>query len=118
MARIRVALRRRNRGASEKPQLSVGSITIDFDRHQVTVDAQEVRLTPIEYKMLASLMRNAGKVMTHEQLLKEVWGPTHGEEAHYLRIYIHQLRQKVEKDPARPKFLLTEVGVGYRFKDE
>jgi two-component system KDP operon response regulator KdpE len=118
MARIRVALRRRNRGAIEKPQLSVGTITIDLDRHQVTVDGQDVRLTPIEYKLLASLMRNAGKVMTHEQLLKEVWGPTHGEEAHYLRIYIHQLRQKVEKDPARPRYLVTEVGVGYRFKDE
>jgi two-component system, OmpR family, KDP operon response regulator KdpE len=119
MARIRVALRRRDRGgATGKPVLSISGITMDFDKRHVAVDDAEVHLTPIEFKLLSALMRYAGKVMTHEQLLKEVWGPAYGEEAHYLRIYIHQLRQKIEKDPARPKYLLTEVGVGYRLCDE
>jgi two-component system KDP operon response regulator KdpE len=120
MARLRAALRRRTRvqGAAGKPTSSAGPIAMDHDRREVTVDGREVRLTPIEYKMLAALVRNAGKVVTHDQLLKEVWGPAYGEEAHYLRIYVHQLRQKIEADPARPRYLLTEVGVGYRLRDE
>ena len=120
MARIRAALRRRGRGASNANEavVTAGPISMDHPRRQVTVAGSEIHLTPIEYKLLAALLRNAGKVMTHDQLLKEVWGPSYGEEAHYLRIYIHQLRQKIEQDPARPKHLLTEVGVGYRLKDE
>jgi two-component system KDP operon response regulator KdpE len=119
LARIRASLRRRDRGKTDaKPVLAIGDIAVDTQKHQVTIAGQQVHLTPIEYKLLSSLMRNAGKVMTHEHLLKEVWGPAYGDEAHYLRIYIHQLRQKIEKDPARPKYLLTEVGVGYRLRDE
>ena len=120
MARLRAALRRRSRGqsAAGKTTNSAGPITMDHDRREVTVDGREVKLTPIEYKMLAALVRNAGKVVTHDHLLKEVWGPAYGEEGHYLRIYVHQLRQKIEVDPARPRFLLTEVGVGYRLRDE
>jgi len=82
----------------------------------VTVDGQEVRLTPIQYRLLVVLVKHAGKVMTHQQILKEVWGPSYQENAHYLRIYMSQLRQKLEKDPTQPRFLLTESGVGYRFK--
>ena len=118
MARLRAALRRRSRSATGAPTASAGSITMDHDRRQVTVDGREVHLTPLESKLLTALVRNAGKVLTHEQLLKEVWGPAYGVEAHYLRIYIHQLRQKIEQDPARPRYLLTEVGVGYRLRDE
>ncbi len=120
MARIRVALRRKERNSAQasSPVMSAGPIVVDLDKHQVTVDDVEVHLTPNEYKLLAVLLRHAGKVVTHEQLLKEVWGPSHGDESHYLRIYIHQLRQKIEKDPARPKWLQTEAGVGYRLRDE
>lgn len=118
MARLRAALRRRSRSAAGAPTASAGSITMDHERREVAVDGREVHLTPLEYKLLTALVRNAGKVLTHEQLLKEVWGPAYGEEAHYLRIYIHQLRQKIEQDPARPRYLLTEVGVGYRLRDE
>jgi two-component system KDP operon response regulator KdpE len=119
LARIRASLRRRDRGKTDaKPVLAIGDIAVDTQKHQVTIANEQVHLTPIEYKLLSALMRNAGKVMTHEHLLKEVWGPAYGDEAHYLRIYIHQLRQKIEKDPARPKYLLTEVGVGYRLRDE
>jgi len=121
LARIRVALRRRERAgpaAAASPMVEAGPIRIDLDQRTVTVDEREVHLTPIEFKLLAALVRHVGKVLTHEQLLKEVWGPAYGEEAHYLRIYIHQLRQKIEANPARPKYLVTEVGVGYRLRDE
>ncbi|MBA3684770.1 MAG: response regulator [Planctomycetes bacterium] len=118
MARMRVALRRRERRGSESAIVTVGTLSVDLTKRLVTVGEREVHLTPIEYKLLTTLMRNAGKVMTHEQLLKEAWGPSYGEEGHYLRIYIHQLRQKIEVDPARPRYLVTEVGVGYRLRDE
>ncbi len=118
MARMRVALRRRDKRGTDSTVITVGGLSVDLTKRVVTVAEREVHLTPIEYKLLTALLRNAGKVMTHEQLLKEAWGPSYGEEGHYLRIYIHQLRQKIETDPAVPKYLLTEVGVGYRLRDE
>jgi two-component system KDP operon response regulator KdpE len=84
----------------------------------VVVAGKEVHLTPIEFKLLAAFVRHAGKVLTHRQLLKEVWGPLHLEEAHYLRVYMRQLRHKLEANPAYPKYLLTELGVGYRLRTE
>jgi two-component system KDP operon response regulator KdpE len=87
---------------------------VDLAARRVEVAGQEIHLTPIEYRLLTTLVRHAGKVMTHRQLLKEVWGPSHVEDAHYLRIYMAQLRRKLEEDPAQPRFLLTEPGVGYR----
>jgi two-component system KDP operon response regulator KdpE len=80
--------------------------------------AAEVHLTPTEYKLLVTLVRHAGKVLTHRQLLKEVWGTNYVNQSHYVRVYLAQLRQKIEADPARPRLLLTEPGVGYRLKDE
>jgi two-component system, OmpR family, KDP operon response regulator KdpE len=118
LARIRVALRRAaslGQPAADSV-LVAGEIKIDLTRRQVTRAGQEVHLTPIEYKLLTTLARNAGLVMTHRQLLKEVWGPGYSEESQYLRIYIRQLRQKLEAKPAQPRHLLTEVGVGYRFR--
>ncbi len=82
------------------------------------MNGAEVHLSPIEYKLLATLIRHAGKVITHQQLLREVWGPGYGEEAHYLRVYMGQLRHKLEATPARPRYLLTEPGVGYRLQVE
>jgi two-component system KDP operon response regulator KdpE len=96
----------------------VDSLKVDLIHRKVHVGDQEVHLTPIEYRLLTVLVRNAGKVLTHRQLLKEVWGPSHVEHNHYLRIYMANLRHKLEADPARPRFLLTEAGVGYRLADE
>ncbi|MCK9605046.1 MAG: response regulator [Methylomonas sp.] len=118
LARIRVALRHANR-ASESPQgelFSIDNLNIDLLNRMVSVDGQEVRLTPIQFRLLSVLVKHAGKVMTHQQILREVWGPSYQENAHYLRIYMSQLRQKLEQNPTQPRFLLTESGVGYRFK--
>jgi two-component system KDP operon response regulator KdpE len=82
------------------------------------VDGKEIHLTPIEYRLLTTIVRHAGKVLTHRQLLREVWGPNHVEDAHYLRVFMASLRRKVERDPAQPRYLLTEPGVGYRLADE
>jgi two-component system KDP operon response regulator KdpE len=115
-ARIRVVLRHlaaTNRDTGE-PVFEVGSLRADLSRRQVTVDGKPVHLTPNEFKLLAVLIKNAGKVMTHRQLLREVWGPGSGDETHYLRVYMNQLRQKLEPDGMRPRYLLTEPGVGYR----
>ena len=87
---------------------------MDLLRRQVVVGSTEVRLTPTEYKLLTTLVRHAGKVVTHGQLLREVWGPAHTDQAHYVRIYMAHLRHKLEAEPARPRYLLTEPGVGYR----
>jgi two-component system KDP operon response regulator KdpE len=116
LARIRVALRHAARNADDRPVTLVeaGSLRIDMARRLVQVAGQDVHLTPIQYDLLALLARNAGKVMTHTQLLKGVWGPNYERETHYLRVYMGQLRQKLEADPARPRLLLTEPGVGYR----
>ena len=92
----------------------VRDLTVDLSMRMVTLGEREVRLTPTEYNLLASLTKHAGKVLTHEHLLKEVWGPAHAQELQYLRVYMAQLRQKIEPDPAQPRYLLTESGVGYR----
>lgn len=116
LARIRVALRhavRANNG-QDAPIFSSGHLRVDLARQQVFVDEKEVHLTATEYKLLALLVRHAGKVLTHQQLLREVWGPQYGTESHYLRIYMGQLRHKLEKNPTRPRLLRTEIGVGYR----
>jgi two-component system KDP operon response regulator KdpE len=120
MARLRVAHRHSATQAGSEVQgtLVAGDIAIDFARRLVTRKGLEVHLTPIEYKLLTTLAQHAGLVMTHRQLLREVWGPGHAEESHYLRIFMRQLRQKLEENPANPSFLVTEVGVGYRFKSD
>jgi two-component system KDP operon response regulator KdpE len=119
LARIRVALRHAAR-VNDAPEavLVLGDVVIDLARRVVTRAGAEVHLTPIEYKLVALLARHAGKVVTHRQLLKEVWGPGSVEQTHYLRIYMGQLRHKLEEAPARPRYLVTEAGVGYRLKVE
>jgi two-component system KDP operon response regulator KdpE len=120
MARLRVALRHASvpGGTAGQPVFSSGELRIDLARRQVFVSEREVRLTPIEYKLLALLVKNAGKVLTHRQLLRQVWGPEYGDENHYVRVYVAQLRRKIEADPTRPRYLRTEPGVGYRLVTE
>ncbi|MEN3363857.1 MAG: two-component system, OmpR family, operon response regulator KdpE [Burkholderiales bacterium] len=117
LARIRVHLRRRANGGAQAAEPVFhfgGEVVVDLLQRRVTRSGQEVHLTPIEYRLLATLVRSAGKMLTHAQLLREVWGPGHSERSHYLRIYMGHLRQKLESDPARPRHILTETGVGYR----
>jgi two-component system KDP operon response regulator KdpE len=116
MARLRVALRHGtiNPNESGQPVFSVHNLRVDQERRQVFVGKNEVHLTPIEYRLLTTLIKYAGKVVTHRQLLKEVWGPNNVDATHYLRVYMGHLRQKIEADSARPRILLTEPGVGYR----
>jgi two-component system KDP operon response regulator KdpE len=95
---------------------ATANLKVDLHNRVVTIDDEEVHLTPIQYRLLVVLVKQAGRVLTHQQILKEVWGPSYQENAHYLRIYMSQLRQKLEADPTQPKFLLTESGVGYRLK--
>jgi two-component system, OmpR family, KDP operon response regulator KdpE len=116
LARIRVVLRRLQ-GAPVPDVIEVGPITIDQPRHAVTVEGREVHLTPIEFRLLLELARQPGRVLTHRQLLRAIWGPRAVEEVHYLRVYMGALRRKVEADPARPQWLLTEAGVGYRIRE-
>jgi two-component system KDP operon response regulator KdpE len=115
MARVRVAGRRR-RGAGEMrdPVFRFGTVEVDLALRTVTKGGDAVHLTPTEYRLLGHLIANAGKVLTHRQLLREVWGPSHAEDSHYLRIFMGHLRQKLEDDPAQPRHLLTETAVGYR----
>jgi two-component system KDP operon response regulator KdpE len=116
LARIRVALRH-TAGASHEGSeatFKVGELEVDLLRRHVSVRGGEVKLTPIEYKLLTTLVRHAGKVVTHQQLLREVWGPSHDDQSHYVRVYMAHLRHKLEAEPARPRYLLTEPGVGYR----
>jgi two-component system KDP operon response regulator KdpE len=119
-ARMRVALRHAERveGVRDEPVLEVGDLRVDLATRTVTVAAAEVHLTPIEWNILALLVKHAGKVVTHRQILREVWGPEYGDEAHYLRVYVAQLRHKLEAEPARPRYLRTEPGVGYRLVAE
>jgi two-component system KDP operon response regulator KdpE len=119
LARIRVAIRHRAHAASggDPSVVESGDLRIDLGRRRVTVRGAEIRLTPIEYRLLTTLARHAGRVLTHEQLLREVWGPGHSAQHHYLRVYMAQLRHKLERDPARPQLLLTEPGVGYRLRE-
>lgn len=116
LARMRVALRHAARSAQDAADstFSVGDLQVDLASRQVVVAGQQVHLTPIEYRLLTTLIRHAGKLLTHRQLLNEVWGPHHIEQAHYLRVYVAQLRRKLEANPARPRYLMTEPGVGYR----
>jgi two-component system KDP operon response regulator KdpE len=115
LARMRVALRHATRGeAGDEPVVTIGDLRLDLGRRRVTVGEREVRLTRTEYRLLALLARHAGKVLTHRQLLKEVWGPGAVDQTHYLRVYMGQLRHKIEADAAQPRYLLTETGVGYR----
>ncbi|WP_067064145.1 two-component system response regulator KdpE [Roseateles chitosanitabidus] len=116
MARVRVALRRSQARASEQqdPAFRFGDVEVDLAARRVRRAGEDVHLTPIEYRLLSHLIGNAGKVLTHRQLLKAVWGPSHVEQNHYLRVYMGNLRQKLETEPASPAHLLTETGVGYR----
>ena len=116
LARIRVVLRRGG-GAPAPDIIEVGPIRIDQPRHTVTIGGQDVHLTPIEFRLLLELARQPGRVLTHRQLLREIWGPNAVEEVHYLRVHMGALRRKVEADPARPQWLLTEAGVGYRLRE-
>jgi len=118
LARIRVALRHISRHDvyQQEPVFILDNLRVDLTRRQVFVGEQEVHLTPIEYKLLMVMIHHAGKVITHNQLLKEVWGPAHVNEVQYLRVYMTQLRHKLEADPARPRFLMNEPGIGYRLK--
>ena len=116
LARIRVVLRRVG-GAPAPDVIEVGPIRIDQPRHTVTIGGQEVHLTPIEFRLLLELARQPGRVLTHRQLLREIWGPNAVEEVHYLRVHMGALRRKIEPDPARPRWLLTEAGVGYRLRE-
>lgn len=118
LARVRVALRHSARTEPGEPTVVTPEFTIDFSSRTVTRKGEEVHLTPNEYKLLQVLARNQGRVVTHRQLLREVWGEAYLEESHYLRVYMGQLRHKLEPDPAQPRFLITEPGVGYRFRPE
>jgi two-component system KDP operon response regulator KdpE len=118
LARLRVALRHAARAGAEEPVFAVGDLRVDLPTRRVFVGAAEVHLTPTEYKLLTTLVRDAGKVLTHRQLLNAVWGPNAVEHTHYLRVYMTQLRHKLEHDPTRPRHLQTEPGVGYRLNAE
>ena len=118
LARIRVALRhRQNLGRGNDPIFTVGDLQVDQAKRRVSVRGQEVKLTPTEYKLLQLLVRHPGRVLTHGQILKEVWGAHTTEQIHNLRVHMAQLRQKIETEPARPRYLMTETGVGYRLRE-
>lgn len=115
LARVRVVLRRHVRPGADKDQtFSFGEISVDLVGRTVKKSGSHVHLTPIEYRLFSVLIANVGKVLTHRQLLREVWGPSHVDSSHYLRVYMGHLRAKLEADPARPEFFLTETAVGYR----
>jgi len=116
LARVRAALRRHARGADDSPVVRFGDVVVDLPNRRVVRDDAEVHLTQLEFRLLAALIAHPGKVLTHRHLLREVWGPAFVEHNHYLRIYMGHLRHKLEADPAQPRFLLTETGVGYRFQ--
>ena len=118
LARVRALARRRGRADAAEPIFRAGDIEVDFANRRVKRAGQPVRLTPIEYRLLTLLATNAGRVLTHRQILREVWGPSHVEHEHYTRIYMGHLRRKLEADPARPRYLLTETAVGYRLVTE
>jgi two-component system KDP operon response regulator KdpE len=116
VARVRALLRRHSRGAEGSAHFTFGDVTVDLSRRSVLREGQPVHLTALEYRLLAQLLGNVGKVLTHRHLLREVWGPSFVESNHYVRIYVARLRQKLEADPAQPRYILTETGVGYRFQ--
>lgn len=114
LARVRAALRRRQRTVAGEPVVRTGRLSIDLAARAVSVEGKRVPLTPKEYRLLQVLAQHAGNVVTHQHLLREVWGKSHLNDPHYLRIFVRKLRQKIEADPTRPKILITELGVGYR----
>jgi two-component system KDP operon response regulator KdpE len=120
LARIRVALRNRARGDSgeQEAAFEVGDLRIDLATRRVFVADDAVPLTPIEYRLLVTMVRHAGKVLTHRFILREVWGPGHSDDPRYVRVFVANLRRKIEADSARPRYILTEQGVGYRLVDE
>jgi two-component system, OmpR family, KDP operon response regulator KdpE len=120
LARLRVALRHLAATDADTGESSfeIGTLRVDLGRREVISSGKPVRLTPNEFRLLSVLVKNAGRVLTHRQLLREVWGPGSDQDTHYLRVYMNQLRQKLEADPSRPKYLITEPGVGYRLMDE
>jgi two-component system KDP operon response regulator KdpE len=116
VARVRTALRHRLQQRGEMPVFRSGDLAVDVARRLVTLKGVEIKLSAKEFDLLQCLVKHAGKVLTHQFLLREVWGPAHGEDVQYLRVYIRTLRQKLEEDPTRPRYLLTETGVGYRLQ--
>ncbi|MCF7914569.1 MAG: response regulator [Spirochaetaceae bacterium] len=122
LARIRVALRHSQIGASENPlqntEFRVGDLVVDMEHRRVKTNGKAVHLTPTEYKIVALLAKHAGKVLTHRFILKEIWGPSSVGESQYLRVFMANLRRKIEPDPTQPRYLITEIGVGYRLLDE
>jgi two-component system KDP operon response regulator KdpE len=117
LARIRAALRH-TKTAEEQPVFEAGELLVDFTKRTVKLDGAELALTPTEYGLLRLLASNLGKVITHRQLLREVWGPAYEQDTHLLRVHMSNLRQKLEKDAARPEYIVTEPGVGYRFREQ
>jgi two-component system, OmpR family, KDP operon response regulator KdpE len=118
LARMRTALRHAHRVGPEATTVTIGDLRIDLSARLVYRNDAEIHLTPLEYKLLVTMIKHAGKVLTHRFLLREVWGPQDSQENHYLRVFVASLRRKLENDPARPRFILTEQGVGYRFAAE
>jgi len=118
IARVRVALRRVLRTASGHHVLSLGHTSIDTEARTAMCSGKPVHLTPIEFRIITCLAKNPGMVVTHKQLLTEVWGPTHASDTHYLRIYLKQLRDKLEVDPVQPRYFVTETGIGYRLQTD
>ena len=117
MARMRAALRHRSQQLPQAPVLRIGELEIDHAQHRVMLHGQETKLTRKEFDLLSFLARNAGKVITHKQILNAVWGPAHTEDTQYLRVYIRHLRQKIEANPNDPKVIHTETGIGYRIAE-
>jgi two-component system KDP operon response regulator KdpE len=119
LVRVRVALRHATRaagGSDREARFQTGGLVIDFEGHQVSVEGREIHLTPTEYDLLKYLALNAGRVLTHRAILRAVWGPAYEQEVTYLRVFCNQLRRKIEPNPSRPRYLLTELGIGYRLR--
>ena len=114
LARVRAALRHAVRSGSGESTLRFGDAVVDLDMRTASRSGEHIHLTPVEFRLLSTLAKHLGMVVTHRQLLTEVWGPTHERDTHYLRVYMKQLRGKLEIDPVRPRYLLTETGIGYR----
>lgn len=117
LARIRAVTRSRNQGKPVETVFHAGDLTIDTERHHVELNGQSVKLTPKEFDLLLLLVRNAGRVLTHKQILNTIWGPAHADDVQYLRVLVGQLRQKIENSPAEPAVIITEPGIGYRFSE-
>jgi two-component system, OmpR family, KDP operon response regulator KdpE len=117
LARMRTAIRHKMQRNAEVPVVKVGDLEIDSVKHRALRDGEDVKLTPKEFELLSFLARHAGKVLTHKQILTAVWGPAHALDTQYLRVYVGQLRQKIERKPQEPEHILTESGIGYRFAD-